>query len=44
MKSPPNQVPDAVARQMTEDFIAQYSGAPKLPGKAKAKLEAAAEN
>ena len=44
MKSPPNQVPDAVARQMTEDFIAQYSGAPKLPGKAKVKLEAAAEN
>ena len=44
MKSPPNQVPDAVARVMTEDFIAQYSGAPKLPGKAKVELEAAAEN
>jgi len=35
MKSPPKQVPDAVARQDTEDFIAQYGGAPKLPGKGK---------
>ena len=44
MKSPPNQVPDPVARQMTEDFIAEYGGAPKLPhGQAKAAaLEAAA--
>ena len=43
MKSPPNQVPDPVARQMTEDFIAEYGGAPKLPpGEAKAaELEAA---
>jgi myo-inositol-1-phosphate synthase len=32
MKSPPVQVPDPVARQDTEDFIAQYGGAPKLPG------------
>ena len=32
MKSPPEQVPDPVARQMTEDFIAEYGGAPKLPG------------
>ena len=32
MKSPPVQVPDSVARQDTEDFIAQYGGAPKLPG------------
>ncbi|MGZ5339338.1 MAG: inositol-3-phosphate synthase, partial [Thermoleophilaceae bacterium] len=44
MKSPPNQVPDAVARERTEDFIAEYSGPPKLPGKEKVKLEAAAEN
>ena len=44
MKSPPNQVPDPVAREMTEDFIAEYSGAPKLPGKPKVKVEAAAEN
>ena len=37
MKSPPNQVPDPVARQMTEDFIAEYGGALKLPlGEAKA--------
>ncbi len=35
MKSPPVQVPDSVARQDTEDFIAKYGGAPKLPGKAK---------
>jgi len=32
MKSPPEQHPDPVARQMTEDFIAEYGGAPKLPG------------
>jgi myo-inositol-1-phosphate synthase len=32
MKSPPVQVPDPVARQDTEDFIAKYGGAPKLPG------------
>jgi myo-inositol-1-phosphate synthase len=32
MKSPPVQVPDSVARQDTEDFIAKYGGAPKLPG------------
>jgi myo-inositol-1-phosphate synthase len=35
MKSPPVQVPDSVARQNTEDFIAKYGGAPKLPGQAK---------
>jgi myo-inositol-1-phosphate synthase len=39
MKSPPEQHPDPVARQMTEDFIEQYGGAPKLPGQAKAKVE-----
>jgi myo-inositol-1-phosphate synthase len=39
MKSPPVQVPDSVARQDTEDFIAQYGGAPKLPG-GKAKIRA----
>ena len=32
MKSPPEQHPDPVAREMVEDFIAQYGGAPKLPG------------
>jgi myo-inositol-1-phosphate synthase len=40
MKSPPEQHPDPVARQMTEDFIAQYGGAPKLPADATAKVEA----
>jgi myo-inositol-1-phosphate synthase len=37
MKSPPEQHPDPVARDMVESFIAEYGGAPKLPGKAKAK-------
>jgi myo-inositol-1-phosphate synthase len=32
MKSPPKQVPDAVAREDTERFIAEHAGAPKLPG------------
>jgi myo-inositol-1-phosphate synthase len=32
MKSPPKQVPDAVARESTERFIAEHAGAPKLPG------------
>jgi myo-inositol-1-phosphate synthase len=40
MKSPPHQVPDDEAREQTEEFIAEYSGAPKLPGKAKLKVEA----
>src|SRR4051812_21159706 len=35
MKSPPVQVHDAQAREDTEAFIAQYSGAPKLPGQAR---------
>jgi myo-inositol-1-phosphate synthase len=35
MKSPPVQVPDSVARENIERFIAQYGGAPKLPGQAK---------
>ncbi len=35
MKSPPEQYPDPVARDMTEDFIREHGGAPKLPGKAK---------
>jgi myo-inositol-1-phosphate synthase len=39
MKSPPEQHPDPVAREMTEDFIEQYGGPPKLPGQAKAKVE-----
>jgi myo-inositol-1-phosphate synthase len=36
MKSPPEQYPDPVAREMTEQFIAEYGGAPKLPGEATA--------
>jgi myo-inositol-1-phosphate synthase len=40
MKSPPHQVPDPVARQQTEDFIAEHTGAPKLPGKGKLTVEA----
>jgi myo-inositol-1-phosphate synthase len=32
MKSPPEQVPDSVARERTEAFIAEFGGAPKLPG------------
>src|ERR687884_959582 len=40
MKSPPEQHPDPVARDMTEDFIAQYAGAPKLPGKGKVRTTA----
>jgi myo-inositol-1-phosphate synthase len=35
MKSPPVQVPDPIAHDNTEEFIRQYGGAPKLPGKAK---------
>ena len=44
MKSPPRQVTDPVARELTEDFIAEYAGAPKLPGRAKVKVEAPADN
>jgi hypothetical protein len=40
MKSPPEQYPDPVARDMTEAFIAKYGGAPKLPGKGKLKVTA----
>ena len=32
MKSPPEQVPDDLARRRTEEFIARYAGVPKLPG------------
>ncbi|MEA2431637.1 MAG: myo-inositol-phosphate synthase, partial [Thermoleophilaceae bacterium] len=32
MKSPPVQVHDSQAREDTEEFIARYGGAPKLPG------------
>jgi myo-inositol-1-phosphate synthase len=35
MKSPPVQVPDSIARDDTEKFINDYSGAPKLPGGAR---------
>jgi myo-inositol-1-phosphate synthase len=37
MKSPPEQHPDPVARELTEEFIAEYGGAPKLPNPAKAR-------
>ena len=40
MKSPPVQVPDPVAREDTERFIADYGGAPKLPGKARIRATA----
>src|SRR3954467_13052730 len=43
MKSPPEQHPDPVARQMVEDFIEEYGGAPKLPGQKPAPAEVAAE-
>jgi myo-inositol-1-phosphate synthase len=39
MKSPPVQVADSIARDNTEQFIAEYGGAPKLPGKAKIRIE-----
>jgi myo-inositol-1-phosphate synthase len=39
MKSPPRQVPDPIARQQIETFIADHSGAPKLPGKAKVTVQ-----
>jgi myo-inositol-1-phosphate synthase len=42
MKSPPEQVPDQVARRLTEEFINEYAGAPKLPVQAEAEVEAAA--
>ncbi len=42
MKSPPEQHPDPVARQMTEDFIAKYAGVPKLPGNPQPQVETAA--
>jgi myo-inositol-1-phosphate synthase len=43
MKSPPEQYPDPVARDMTEDFIGKYAGAPKLPGQAKVSAPALEE-
>src|SRR5438105_3438184 len=39
MKSPPVQVADSIARDNTEQVIAEYGGAPKLPGKAKIRVE-----
>jgi myo-inositol-1-phosphate synthase len=35
MKSPPEQYPDAVACEMSETFIRDHAGAPKLPGQGK---------
>jgi myo-inositol-1-phosphate synthase len=32
MKSPPEQYPDSVARELTEQFIREHAGQPKLPG------------
>jgi hypothetical protein len=40
MKSPPVQVRDSEARDNTEEFIEQYGGAPKLPGKGKVRAKA----
>jgi myo-inositol-1-phosphate synthase len=40
MKSPPEQHPDPIAREMTEQFIAEHAGAPKLPGKGKLRATA----
>jgi myo-inositol-1-phosphate synthase len=40
MKSPPEQVPDPIARDQTEEFIAQHAGAPKLPSKGRIKAKA----
>jgi myo-inositol-1-phosphate synthase len=40
MKSPPEQVPDPVARDRTEQFIADHGGAPKLPSKGRIKAKA----
>ncbi|TMK63577.1 MAG: hypothetical protein E6G53_10420, partial [Actinobacteria bacterium] len=42
MKSPPVQVPDPVAREDTERFIAEHGGAPKLPGKGRIRTAATA--
>jgi myo-inositol-1-phosphate synthase len=42
MKSPPEQHPDSIAREMTEDFIAEYGGAPRLPGNPEPQVEATA--
>jgi myo-inositol-1-phosphate synthase len=39
MKSPPKQVPDPVGREMTEEFIREYGGAPKLPASAEVEVE-----
>ena len=40
MKSPPEQVPDDLARRRTEKFIARYAGVPKLPSAPRAADEA----
>src|SRR5258707_4870700 len=42
MKSPPVQVPDSVAMQNTEEFIAKYSGAPGSRAKAQRQAKAPA--
>jgi myo-inositol-1-phosphate synthase len=43
MKSPPVQVPDSVARDNTEKFIAKYAGAPALPRRSRAKAKKTAK-
>jgi myo-inositol-1-phosphate synthase len=40
MKSPPEQFPDPVARDMVETFIEEHGGAPKLPGKGRVRTTA----
>ena len=40
MKSPPEQYPDPVARDMVEGFIEDHGGAPKLPGKGRVRTTA----
>src|SRR3989454_3357786 len=42
LKAPPVQVPDPVAREDTERFIAEHGGAPKLPGKGRIRTAATA--
>jgi myo-inositol-1-phosphate synthase len=43
MKSPHNQRPDPVAREMTEEFIATYARGAEKPPKPEAEMEAEAE-
>jgi myo-inositol-1-phosphate synthase len=40
MKSPPEQFPDPVARDLVETFIEEHGAAPKLPGKGRVRTTA----